>query len=273
VEAQEKYSRLVHIGCSLLGKRWRRGIFAMFTAYFDDSGHPAKGPELVVGGFLSTVSRWRTFEDEWTEVLNEFGVTAFHMKEFTASSGEFSEWKGNEGRRIAFLKRLIKTVKKRAMASVSSAMLMDEYREVDSIYKLSEFVAPYAVCGVNTLHKTQVWLKEHGYPTDQLECIYEDGTGHKGAFVDLADRMGFPSPKFEPKNKIRALEAADFISWELGKIIRDVSNDTFRIRATIDALRKNMPRMWGIYRKADLLRFCKAQGLAQRTRKDVTLAK
>jgi hypothetical protein len=236
----------------------------MFTAYFDDSGHPSKGPDLVVGGFISTIPRWRLFEVEWKAALDDFEVSAFHMKDFTWSAGEFASWKYNEARRVAFLKRLIKVVKKRTIASISSAMLMNDYREVDRAFELSEFVTPYAICGVNTEHKTIKWLREHSYPVDQLECIYEDGTKHKGTFTDLASLMGFPSPIFKPKNTFRALEAADFISWELGKIIRDVSNDTLRVRKTFLELRKGMPRMWGIYRKEDLFRFCKAQGLAAR---------
>ena len=233
----------------------------MFTAYFDDSGHPDRGPELVVGGFVSTIPRWQRFENEWSSILGEFGISAFHMKDFTACQGEFKEWKGNEGRRVAFLKQLIKTVKKNTLASISSAMLMNDFRAVDQIYKLSEFVSPYAVCGVNTEHKVHTWLREKGHSSDAIKFVYEDGTKDKGKFVDLASAMGFPIPAFEPKHRFRALEAADFIAWELGKIIRDVDKDTFRIRTTILELRKNMPRMWGIYRQEDLVSFCKAQGL------------
>lgn len=258
------YSPLKHLALALYGKSFRKGLFAMFTAYFDDSGHPERGPELVVGGYISTVPRWLAFEDEWSAVLSEFDVAAFHMREFSASQGEFQSWSGNEGRRVAFLKKLIRVVKKRTIASISSAILMDEYREVDRIYRLSEFVTPYAMCGVNTQHKARVWLTEHGLSADQLRLVYEDGSKDKGKFVDLADKMGFPTPIFESKRKFRALEAADFIAWELGKIIRDVNRDTFRVRATIQELRKNMPRMWGIYRKEELLKFCKAQGLPLR---------
>jgi hypothetical protein len=33
-------------------------------------------------------------------------------------------------------------------------MLMNEYRAVDDIYALSEFVSPYPICGVNSQHKS-----------------------------------------------------------------------------------------------------------------------
>jgi hypothetical protein len=259
------YSAVSHLGFALFGENNRRKLSAMFTAYFDDSGHPDRGPELVVGGYISTVEKWVRFEEEWSEVLELFDVEYFHMKEFAHSTGEFSGWKGNDGRRIAFLKRLAKVIRRRVLASVSSAMLMNDFRAVDEIYALSEFVSPYPICGVNSQHKSIEWLKEHNLPVEHLKFVYEDGTKDKGKFVDLADNLRFPIPSFEPKRKFRALEAADFIAWELGKIIRDVDKNTLRIRASVDELRKNMPRMWGIYRKEDLLRFCKAQGLPLRS--------
>lgn len=143
----------------------------MFTAYFDDSGHPNKGPEMVVGGYLSTIPRWLAFEREWSAVLHEFGVSAFHMQEFRGSWGEFKSWKGNEGRRVAFPKKLIKVIKRRTITSIASSVLMDDYREVNGIYVLPEFVSPYALCGVNTQHKTKVWLREHGQHCRSLETL------------------------------------------------------------------------------------------------------
>lgn len=239
----------------------------MFTAYFDDSGHPAgSGPELVVGGYISSASRWLAFEDEWSAVLSDFAVTAFHMREFSANQGEFQSWKGNEGRRVAFLRRLIKVVKKRTLASISSAILMNEYREIDRTYELSSVMTPYALCSSNSEYKSRVWMKEHGYSVDQLKFVFEDGSKDKGMFVELARKLALPIPIFEPKNKFRALEAADFISWELGKVIRDVSKQTYRVRATLQELRKNMPRMWGIYRKEELLQFCQSQNVPLRKR-------
>lgn len=234
------------------------------TGYFDDSGHPDNGPCVVVAGFVSTEAQWTLFEAEWSEVLKQFEIETFHMKDFSGSWGEFKPWKGNEKRREAFIKRLIKVIKRRTIVSVSSMMLMKDYKSVDAIYTLSECVTPYAVCSANTQYKTKVWLKDHGYPVENLATVYEDGSKDKGKFVALSMALNFPVPIFAPKGKFRALEAADFIAWELGKVIRDVDHDTFRIRKTIDELRRNAPRVWGIYERSDLLKLCKTQRLARR---------
>jgi Protein of unknown function (DUF3800) len=253
-----------HIAMAVYGSEWKSGLLVMLTAYFDESGHPDSGPGLVVAGFVSTVQRWQKFESEWRKELEAFGVSSLHMKHYTSSQGEYAGWKGNEKKRAAFLARLIRVIKRRTISSIGSAMLLNDYREVDKTYELSEFISPYPLCAANCQHKTKVWSQEHGYPIDRIRFIYEDGAKHKGQFVELCEKLGFSSPIFEPKGNIVALEAADLIAYELRKIILDVEGNIFRLRASMAEVRKDMPRMWGIYTKDDILTFCKNQKLPLR---------
>jgi hypothetical protein len=52
------------------------------TAYFDASGKPDAGYELVVSGFISTAKKWQRFEEKWQRLLDKEGLPYFHIKEF-----------------------------------------------------------------------------------------------------------------------------------------------------------------------------------------------
>jgi hypothetical protein len=62
------------------------------AAYFDASGHK-ESPALVVAGFESTTVSWSRFERDWKFCLAWYGVSALHMKDFTASWREFASWR------------------------------------------------------------------------------------------------------------------------------------------------------------------------------------
>jgi predicted RNA-binding protein with PUA domain len=79
---------------------------AALTAYFDASGKPDAGYELVVSGFISTAKKWRRFEEKWQRLLDKEGLPYFHMKEFAPSTGIFKHWKNDEQRRRRFLAEL-----------------------------------------------------------------------------------------------------------------------------------------------------------------------
>jgi hypothetical protein len=120
-----------------------------FAAYFDGSGSPDDTVAVAVAGFVATVRQWKEFERNWKDCLNDFGVSALHMRDFAHSRGEFTEWKGDENRRRRFLGRLISIIQVRVQHSFASVVRMDESRKVDTKYRLSEFSKPYALQGVH----------------------------------------------------------------------------------------------------------------------------
>src|SRR5947209_8051688 len=92
----------------------RRCWMALFQAYYDASGtQSAPDGGLCVVGLVSSEEKWLKFEPRWEAVLNEFGVTAHHMKEFTgpAPKSEFAKWGRDSERRARYLAALIKATK------------------------------------------------------------------------------------------------------------------------------------------------------------------
>ena len=42
-----------------------KGMLAMFTAYFDESGTHSDAPNIAIGGFLGSDSQWSSFQSQW----------------------------------------------------------------------------------------------------------------------------------------------------------------------------------------------------------------
>lgn len=133
---------------------------AMFTAVFDGSGSPNDTVALVVAGYVAQVEQWLEFERDWNNCLNDFKVSSLHMKEFAHSRGDFETWKADEKKRRAFLSRIISIIRTRVQHTFASAVLMEDYRELDKEHRLSEFAKPNAMAGGTCLssssHRQQI---------------------------------------------------------------------------------------------------------------------
>src|ERR1035437_152881 len=148
---------------------------ANFTVIFDGSGSPDGTVTLVVAGFVGKSEQWLELEKDWKCCLDDFGVSALHMKDFAHSQGDFKTWKGDEQRRRRFLARLINIISTRVWHSFGSAVIMDDYRNVDAKYQLSEHSRPYSIAGCSCLTSVRNWALKWLKPTDQILLVFEDG--------------------------------------------------------------------------------------------------
>lgn len=78
----------------------------MVWGYFDETvvhrrvktkdGHQYLPDQLLVGGCVSSLEKWKAFEPKWREALDNENVTTFHAKEFYAFRKQF-EWYTPDG--------------------------------------------------------------------------------------------------------------------------------------------------------------------------------
>jgi len=69
----------------------------MYNTYFDVSGTRLDSDIISVAGFVSDVQQWLKFEEEWREVLGEFGVPYLHMRKFAHFKGPFEDKRKSVG--------------------------------------------------------------------------------------------------------------------------------------------------------------------------------
>jgi hypothetical protein len=136
-----------------------------YTSYFDASGHPDQQTVLTVGGFVSTVEKWKRFDKEWTAILKRYGVTAFHMTDFVAGWGEFSQFKNNSPLRKVFIDELTACIKKNVNKAFRTSVYIEDYNALDRIFALEEAVGrPYALCGTSCLYANWLWARKKKLP-------------------------------------------------------------------------------------------------------------
>jgi hypothetical protein len=251
----------------------------MFTAYFDASGSPDSEVAVVVAGFVAKAEQWIEFERNWNECLSSFQVSGMHMKDFAHSRGEFREWKGDEKRRQQFLAGLINVIKLRVLHSFSTIVVMEDYRKVDSVYRLTEFSKPYALAGCTTVAKAKRWAQKHGDPDDTIMFVFEDGDKDKGDLMRCMDAHNQVSPIFLRKQESIAFQAADLLAYEHLLASRKMYEQQIGTKVDFEDLRYPLRALstipggldggeencdWGFHDESDLLASCKGDGMPLR---------
>lgn len=69
-----------------------RLIFMKLRACMDESGTHDQSPILMMGGVVSTFSKWRLFDKKWKQALDLHGVGYVHGKDLRKSQGSFRGW-------------------------------------------------------------------------------------------------------------------------------------------------------------------------------------
>jgi Protein of unknown function (DUF3800) len=230
-----------------------------FTAYFDDSGSPDEGICLGVAGFVSTNAKWTVFEDAWQSALRQYDIEYFHMREYAHSVGQFKNWKGKDGKRKTFLRKLIQCLNGRVHKSFASSVVLKDYNDVDALYPLHEALGyPLALCGRTCSARINNWRKNRKI-SEPVELIFEAGSKHARDLERIQKRDKQPVPQFVDKKRYGALQAADFVAWENTKALTDLERGKISglddIRKSLAALNR-IPNHWGVYDREDLIASC-----------------
>ena len=217
-----------------------RNPLMAFLAYIDCSGD-ARDPQakvISVAGYIAHEDQWARFEEQWTRVLDQYGVPALHMKEFSHSvkGSAFETWKGDNAKRNAFMAALTDVVNDCNLQVVSTTLVLAAYEDSNRDLMLREaFGAPYAVATLKTVAETVAWHKRHAI-NEPLLILLEKGDNEQSSFSRLLERLGewnldlVTQPVIQRKQWKNAsgqicycvpFQAADFISYEHGKMFTD----------------------------------------------------
>ena len=64
----------------------------MLVAYFDASRTELGRPYVAVAGCLAHLDKWKLFQPEWQQILDEEGLSSWHMTDFEAYEKEYRGW-------------------------------------------------------------------------------------------------------------------------------------------------------------------------------------
>jgi hypothetical protein len=190
------------------------------TAYVDDSGSGGDSPYYVLGGYLSTVSEWELFTQEWDAALRtKPSIEYFKSAEAEALDGQFQlvlrEIKDYK------INKLLEIIQKHVLQCVTSTMRQSDYNEIVKSRITPEWDNPYYFCFMGMVGTCALFDKHFGYgePIDFVFDTQEGLENHArrlyGDFQRLPmfrDHVG--NIDFRDDKQFLPLQAADLVSWQ-----------------------------------------------------------
>jgi len=199
-------------------------MVVMLQAYFDESGTHENAPAVLVAGYLFEPERCLALESDWSIALNEAGVSAFHMKDWAASKGEFSSM--GKCDRDDFYMKLLNLIKRDASKGIAAQVSQAEFDRIKPANWNDRIGGAYSVCATLCLQAIGLWCKQN-WPDENIAYFFE--AGHESAneasrFMDLIARSTvltkeyrYYSHTFVKKKESTLLQTADILAWEINK--------------------------------------------------------
>lgn len=242
------YSRVEHLAKAFYFDRWKSAYMAMFTAYFDASGHPddPNVRSLTVAGFLASTDQWSIFDRRWKKILEKYEVPYLHMKEFSHSQGEFVGWDQDpkKQQRPKFIGELVTLLQKMMRRSFAQTISLDDYRENEKQYKIRKIASPLAITGLRAVRDLVAATKAMHQPLNELLVFFEDGDIDKRNLDDWVNGVLGIKLHFECKGKIKAFEACDLLAYEHLQAVRKMIPEPGVY--ALEDLRKSFQRLQSI---------------------------
>lgn len=200
--------------------------------YFDESGDD-RDPQhsaLSVAGYLGPAEGWPVFDAEWRSVLREFDVPYLHMRELQHRRGAFKSWgkgtSGEDDRTASFLGALAAVIGRAKLEAFGAVVVLSDLKRFNA-----ETGADVDAKALG-IYACALGIRER-YKTGVMELVL-DRMDEGRVKVDRARRYAetdlyypfmrdFPEFRVLPKDdpdgsqNTPALQAADFLAWEVRK--------------------------------------------------------
>ena len=199
-------------------------VAQLYNAYLDESGTHAGSRAVVVAGFVSNVSKWEAFSEQWSAALNEWGVSAFHMTDFESRHGEFADWKNEERRER--LNRLLDLIIEHTFSSIGFVVRKKSFDEILSDEAKELCVDAYGLAAIGCWYNLALRAREPRID-GWVDYVMEAGCKGGGALQQIwskqsddqqwLDNTRIISLDFRSKHISPPLQAADILAYELFK--------------------------------------------------------
>jgi Protein of unknown function (DUF3800) len=197
----------------------------MVNAYFDESGTHANSPVVCVAGYLYEAEQALRLDDEWREILQQFGLTHFHAVDCAHRVGEFAAISKRD--RDELSARLVGAIRRRMTIGIAVSLSDTDFGAVD--VGNWHFDGAYPLCALWALAGVVAWADKRQY-SGKISYFFEKGHRHQaktqGAIDMLHERpsgdryLRFHSATFVGKKDLRPLQSADMLAYEWGKELK-----------------------------------------------------
>jgi uncharacterized protein (DUF2164 family) len=229
----QRYNAFEHLYRSLFAKP--TDLFVMLTAYFDEAGTSPNQPAPVVAGYIASTFQWKRFGEQWDKLLGQwkvpinpkYGIRIAHRKDLEHCVGVFKGWTREDRER--FLEKAYMIIKRHTRAPIGNTVVREEFEEF-ALKPMQRIVSgAYGFCAYTCLQGIKEYCDHHNHQ-EPVRVVFEAGATGWGQLSrlfsylqkhqQLREFYRLDSISFETK-KIKQLQAADFLAYDLGRFFLD----------------------------------------------------
>ncbi len=242
----------------LLPRGHPNGWFSMLSAYFDDSGTHTGGRYgaskiVLVGGIFGTEARLDSLDRNWKKLLDDPlcglkpAVSRFHATECHNSTGEYLGWKRVETDH--FWHRLQTAIIDSGVAAYGVAVARKDWDELVPPMMRAIWGDAEGMCIRNCFVRSLDWVASNSYDPlmtyvfdNRSPSVIRDAGTVFNAYQVQSKVPQLVGISFSNSTKIRLLQVADMIAWELYQHANDILLSGMHVapRPQLRRLQKNM---------------------------------
>jgi len=152
-----------HLRLSLSSSK--RDLFAMLTAYFDETNTASNQVVPLVAGYLASTLQWSRFNEQWTKLLVRYkvpidpkrGVRIAHRTDIHRLEGAlFEKW--TEPHRDEFLGKAYVLIRRHTRIPFGNAVYRKQFEEIVPKKIQKHFGGAYGWCVYSSLFTVKDWV-------------------------------------------------------------------------------------------------------------------
>jgi hypothetical protein len=194
----------------------------MLIFAFDASGDDSK-PYLTVAGFVSSAADWEEFAVAWSTRLKQDEIEFFHAADLDNFWGPFRNWQDRPDRKTLrenLCSDLMKILKSHVYQKFGSTVINSAFQEMRAKLREEFSLCAYSLAGRTCEKQVREYVATHFTRDTPFAVIFEAGDKGKGKLQKrIAEDSGLQAT-FMPKKDAIALQAADWLAYELNKMAR-----------------------------------------------------
>jgi hypothetical protein len=148
-------------------------LFAMLTAYLDDSGTSPSNDVLVVAGYVGTVLQWKRFEKKRASLLSDHKVKIMHRADLENFKNEFENW--NPDKRTKFVVRAQSIIRQHTYTAVGHLIVRREFEAAIPKPLSLGMGGGYGFCAYHCMKAVGKWCEDQHY-TGAVKYVFEAGS-------------------------------------------------------------------------------------------------
>jgi hypothetical protein len=255
----ESIDPIEHLAKALYFDAWQgRGFVVATTVYADASGQLNTEPCYLIGGWWNSVTNWMDFDKEWKAFLRRHCICYLHQ---TGSRKKTDYWKKDRVLRDQINIEAVDIIRRSGAVSFVHFTPDDDYRRfVSELPAELQDLDAFVYNAFRFVLDVRGWCKKRHLSMPEFVFEEMDNVQHRIGLEKVMRDYDLPLPIFREKNakdrtrSIVALQAADFIAYEVFRGWRDLMNKGHSSRSNIAAFERIEHQWsWADYQKLKAL--------------------